>query len=287
MQLSRYQTADLFLARAQAALERQEAANNLLLSIATRLKEHPDRIKTPPYLVTVEEGSALLAAAVMTPPHRIITQGESADPTPLRLIADDLIAGGWTAPGTIGRAEIARAFAEVFAAARGGAFRLNMHQRIYELRQVIPPVGVPGYLRLATEADLELATQWVYAFMHDAGIGDSMETARETTEMRVDDRDFFFWDDGQPVSMAFKSRHTTHGVTVSGVYTPPAFRRRGYAGACVATLSQRLLDAGWEFCTLYTDLANPTSNSVYQKIGYQPVCDSDEYVFEQSAPATG
>ena len=249
MRFTRYQAADAFLARAQSALERQEAANNLILSIATRLKEQPDRIKTLPYLATVEQGNSLLAAAIMTPPHRVIIHGESTDPAPLRLIADDLIAGGWAAPGTIGRAEIARTFAEMYASAHGGAFRLNMHQRIYELRQVIPPVGVLGHLRLATEADLDLAVQWVYAFMHDAGIGDTigdtMEAARETAAMRVDDRDLVFWDDGQPVSMAFKARHTTHGVTVSGVYTPAAFRRRGYAGACVAALSQRLLDAGW------------------------------------------
>ena len=90
----------------------------------------------------------------------------------------------------------------------------------------------------------------------------------------------FLWDIGQPVSLAARSRHTTHGINVGPVYTPPAFRRRGYAGACVAALSQQMLDAGWEFCTLFTDLANPTSNSVYQKIGYRPVCDFDEYVFE-------
>jgi predicted GNAT family acetyltransferase len=47
----------------------------------------------------------------------------------------------------------------------------------------------------------------------------------------------------------------------------------------VAALSQQLLDAGWEFCALFTDLANPTSNSIYQRIGYRPVADFDEYIF--------
>ena len=80
MKLTRHQTAAAFLVSAQAALEQHEAANNLMLSIATRLAEHPDRIKTPPYLATVEEDGALVAAAFMTPPQRIGIYNESAGP---------------------------------------------------------------------------------------------------------------------------------------------------------------------------------------------------------------
>lgn len=284
MNLTRHQTAAAFLVSAQAALEQHEAVNNLMLSIATRLAEHPDRIKTPPYLATVEEDGALVAAAFMTPPQRIgiyiESAGPASDPSPLRLIADDLHAGGWPAPGTIGRAETARAFAEVWTTAAGGTFRLVRHMRIYELRQVTTPTGVPGALRVATELDFDLVARWNYCFHQDAGLEGTAEEARESAERWIDDRNAFLWDDGRPVSMAVKTRHTTHGMTVSGVYTPPEFRRRGYAGACVAALSQQMLDAGWDFCTLFTDLANPTSNSVYQKIGYRPVCDFDEYAFE-------
>ena len=87
--------------------------------------------------------------------------------------------------------------------------------------------------------------------------------------------------------MAGQGPHSSHGITVNLVYTPPELRGRGYASACVAALSQQLLDAGWEFCTLYTDLANPTSNSIYQRIGYRPVCDSNEYHFAQDDCRTG
>ena len=88
------------------------------------------------------------------------------------------------------------------------------------------------------------------------------------------------WDNGQPVAMAAKVRPTRNGMTISLVYTPPEQRRHGYATACVAALSQQLLDEGWQFCTLFTDLANPTSNSIYQKIGYQPVADFNDYLFD-------
>jgi uncharacterized protein len=68
-------------------------------------------------------------------------------------------------------------------------------------------------------------------------------------------------------------------MSISLVYTPPPYRGRGYASNCVAALSQHLLDEGWKKCSLVTDLANPVSNSIYQKIGYRPVCDFTEYLF--------
>ena len=89
----RHQTAGSFLAHAQAVLEQHEAANNLMIGIAVRLHEFPDRIKTPPYLATVEDGDRLLAAAVMTPPHRVILYAGGDDPEALRLLAQDLQRG--------------------------------------------------------------------------------------------------------------------------------------------------------------------------------------------------
>jgi len=281
MIFTRYPTAGPFLARTQAALECHEAANNLMIGVAVRLQEHPDRIKTPPYLATVEAGDELLAAAVMTPPQRVIIHAADADPAPLHLIARDLRDNGWTPPGTIGPSDVAHAFAEVWTAMVGGAFRRMRRERVYELRQVIHPTGVPGALRVATEADQALAADWIYAFTIEAGLSGTPESAAETAAQRIDARDIFLWEvaPDRPVSLAGKPRHSTHGVAIGPVYTPPAFRRRGYASACVAALSQRILDAGWQFCALFTDLANPTSNSVYQKIGYRPVGDFDEYDF--------
>ena len=144
MRLARHQTAAAFLDSAQAALEQHEAANNLIISIAIRLKEYPDQIQHPPYLATVEEGDELLAAAVMTPPHRVIIHGESADPAPLRLLAEDLRRFEWQPLGVIGPAEAAHAFATVWISMAGGTFRLLRHERVYELRRVTHPNGVRG-----------------------------------------------------------------------------------------------------------------------------------------------
>ncbi|MCX7669851.1 MAG: GNAT family N-acetyltransferase [Anaerolineae bacterium] len=279
MKLTRHTTAVAFLAEAQAALERQEALNNLMLGVALRLRDHPEWIKVPPYLATVGEGGVLLAAAVMTPPYRVIIHAESDDPAPLRLIAHDLEANGWAPPGTIGPAAVARALAEAWAATTGGSFRLLRHERVYELRRVIPPPPTPGVLRVATAADGELVAQWLYDFTCEVGMEDTIAGAAEIAAQRIDRRELFLWEDGRPVSLAGRGRYTTHGATIGPVYTPPAFRGRGYASACVAALSQQLLDAGRSFCALFTDLANPISNSIYQKIGYRPLGDFDEYEF--------
>lgn len=281
MRLTHHDEAGGFLTCAQAWLEREEAANNLILGIAVRLAEHPDRIKQPPYLATVEANGALVAAAVMTPPHRVVLYSATgADPEPLYLIMDDLRAGGWSVPGVMAPAETSEAFAQIWSSVTGKPHRSAMNERAYELRRVIPPAPVSGRLRPATEADLPLAAAWVHSFMQDAGLPGTTEAAREIAELRIADRDLFFWDDGGPVSMAAKTRRSTHGISVSLVYTPRELRGRGYASTCVATLSQQLLDAGWEFCALFTDLANPTSNDIYQRIGYRPVCDFREYDFE-------
>ncbi len=80
--------------------------------------------------------------------------------------------------------------------------------------------------------------------------------------------------------MADLGRETAHGFSLSLVYTPRHLRNKGYATSCVAELTKRMLDSGKKFCCLYADLANPASNSIYQKIGYQPVCDVQDWVFE-------
>ena len=93
-------------------------------------------------------------------------------------------------------------------------------------------------------------------------------------------RGFRLWDDGGPVSLAGFGGGTPNGIRIGPVYTPPELRGRGYASALVAALSAELLAAGRRFCFLYTDLANPTSNRIYERIGYRRVCESAEIAFE-------
>jgi predicted GNAT family acetyltransferase len=165
----------------------------------------------------------------------------------------------------------------------GAACRVNTRERLYELHKVTPPQHpIAGFLRSADLKDSDTITDWRYAFsveaLHEAN-PDRFELKKQV-EQRISVGDVFVWDDGRAVSMAVHNRPTPHGCSIGGVYTPPELRGRGYAYACVAALSQHLLDTGKQFCTLFTDLANPTSNAIYQKIGYRPVADFIEYIFE-------
>lgn len=144
-----------------------------------------------------------------------------------------------------------------------------------------PPRPVSGHLRPASEADRPFLRGWAASFGREVGEGSDEARVDEVLDrvLRHGPQGLFLWEDGQPVSMAAYGGPTPNGIRVNLVYTPPEFRRRGYASACVAALSQRLLDSGRRFCFLYTDLGNPISNHIYQEIGYRPVCDVDAYRF--------
>jgi predicted GNAT family acetyltransferase len=158
-----------------------------------------------------------------------------------------------------------------------------MAQRIYRLDCVNSVSVVPGRIRLATLADKDLVSSWIRAFSIDINEGSNPDLRESDITQRIEKGGIYLWEDtGRPVSMAGKTRPTEHGMAVSLVYTPPEFRRRGYATACVAGVCGGILKSGYDFCTLYTDLSNPTSNSIYMKIGFKPVCDSVEHIFSST-----
>jgi predicted GNAT family acetyltransferase len=179
---------------------------------------------------------------------------------------------------------VSRAFAELWGRATGQPHRLGMSQRIYQLERVIPVHGVPGEPRPATPADRDMLVRWFEAFSDEA-VGDTPPGwAERAVDLRLAPGAFrpLLWSHEGPVSMAGYGGPTPNGIRVGPVYTPPEHRGRGYASAVVAALSQRLLDEGRRYCFLFTDLANPTSNHIYQAVGYESVCDVDEYRFEES-----
>lgn len=279
MKLQTHTTADSFLLITQAALQEDEVANNLMLGIALRLKQTPDAYPSKPYLATVSDGARLSLAALMTPPHPLtLFRPRAQVDDAYGSVVRDLLANRWPVHAVSGRVPVPAEFARVWSRLTGAEHRVNVHMRVYELRNVIPAPPVSGRLLRAEETDLNLVAQWAVEFIAEALPHDDPSTMRETMQRRIAAGDIFLWEDGgRLVSMAARSRPMMNGGVVSLVYTPPPLRGRGYATACVAALSQRLLDAGWTFCALFTDLGNPTSNSIYQKIGYKPVCDFDEY----------
>lgn len=281
MKLSTFSTADDFLSKAQTWLEIGQAANSLMLGIALRLKQFPEHIEHAPYLAVVEDDLGIAAAALMTPPWNIgIASDRQNCSAALDMIAHDLAERHWNVPGTIGVAKVSDEFARMWNKVSGKKQVINRRERLFELHQVNPIAHSSGKMRLAAESDIELVTRWAVEFTVEALNGQNMAEIPETIRRQLGNRDIYLWEDGKPVAIAARTRPTTNGISVNLVYTPPESRRRGYATTLVAQLSQTLLDSGYKFCTLFTDLANPTSNHIYQKIGYNAVCDFNEYRFE-------
>lgn len=275
-----YIDAERFLRNTQAELESNEAANSLILGVCGQLVRHPERIKAAPCLKTVEDENGLILATMMTPPHNLVVYGHQGDVDGgTRVLVEDLASEGWSLPGILGPSEVAQGLAARWAEVTGREFDLAQRQRVYELREVVVPVPERGRLRLAQETDAELAALWRTEFHTEIFGAADRQKMDEATMLRIRQGDVYLWEDGQPVSMAMKTRPTRNGVSLTLVYTPPELRRKGYATACVGELSRLLLDAGWEFCALFADASNALSNRVYQRIGYRPVCDYNEYVF--------
>jgi uncharacterized protein len=155
-----------------------------------------------------------------------------------------------------------------------------MSQRIYACERVVLQAYSRGRLRPAIESDETSLVKWSAEFCRDARIEDEIEYQKARIPNEIAKQSLYVWDNDQVVSMALVQRETAHGICVSMAYTPPHLRKQGYATSCVAALIQRMLDSGKKFCCLYADLTNLTSNAIYQRIGYEPVCDSEDLVFE-------
>ena len=275
--IRRFSDASAFLEHVRPLLMRREAENNLMLGIVRTLVDQPDRYPKKPYLASLAYGGAAIACALRTPPFPVALTRMSQEA--LEIVVQDLDTVYEDLPSMLAPDATAQAFAEMWARHTGAEAHLQREQRIYQLDEVTLPQRHPaGALRQATAEDFDTVSSWVEAFiteLSDVVHRDSRDMAKQC----IHDGAAFLWEDQRPVSMALWTGRTPNGIRISSVYTPPEWRGRGYASACVAHLSQRMLDEGRTFCFLFTDLGNPTSNNIYQQIGYRAVCDMPLYQF--------
>jgi predicted GNAT family acetyltransferase len=283
-QLKFFSDAGEFLECVQPFLLRREAEHCLILGLLDGLRAGEQWGTEPPLMAMVENHDEVAAVALMTPPHNLIISW-TADDSALDLIAGELHAKAVAVPGVNSSAEVARKFALKWSELSGCSYRVQMAHRIYELRQVTNETRAAGRLREPNQSDDALLREWRAAFSIDAE-GMDPGQAREAAALPLPhSRRLLLWEvEHTAVSMAGFAGPTPNGIRVAWVYTPPENRGKGFAGACVAALSQKLLDDGRKFCFLYTDLANPISNHVYQRIGYEPVTDAAVYSFSQEVP---
>jgi predicted GNAT family acetyltransferase len=270
-----FESADAMLARAEPFLLQREAENNLLLGITGRMKRLREEAN---FLGVVEDaGEVVMAAAQAKKWNLVVSRAPDAA---VDLMVQEMLAKPQAAevPGVTGPAETAAAFANAWSVKRGASFTQHTWLRIYETREVRSPENVPGAMFPATRDDLGLITNWMIEFSKQ--IGDQNPVHRDDVEERFSAGHYFLWrDGGEVVSIAGWAGPTPNGVRINSVFTPVELRNHGYASANVAALTQHLLDTGRKLVFLFTDLKNPISNSIYQKVGYRAVCDFNDYRF--------
>jgi len=275
--------ADAFLARAGPFLGAHEAEHNLALGLLGRLRVQPRLYGFDPVFVIAEDAGSVVGCLLRTPPHGVVlSRFESLD-------AVDSVAGAVLGmhpglPGAVGPNDVVARFAATWSRLTGVEARIVIRQRVHAAGAVRDVPAAPGRMRESGPDDIPIILDWLGAFADEA-LGDAphVEDVEATYRRREADPDgsWLLWDDGGPVSLAAYGTPTPTGTRVGPVYTPPEHRGRGYATSLVAELTAERLASGLAFCFLFTDLANPTSNAIYARIGYEPVADWDQWAFSR------
>jgi GNAT superfamily N-acetyltransferase len=267
--------------------------STVVATVTTRLRDQQAERKVPPspgvgqwWVLVHDDASGIVGAGMRTapsppyPPYLMPMPAEGAD-----LLAHELFERGEEVGGVNGALPAIQVFADASAALAGGDVSVGMHTRLFELGEVHRPSAVPGRLRPARAEDLDLALDWFEAFGRDADeqagrpAGTHSDTGVGMPDpdgilRRIDSGRLWFWedDDGTAVHLTGANPPAFGVSRIGPVYTPAKYRRRGFAAAAVSEISAMLQAKGERVC-LFTDQANPTSNKIYQSIGYRPVVD--------------
>lgn len=280
MKTNRYEDIDIFYNKAVMFLEKDEAVNNLALGILKNLKKNKHSYgKSDPFLAIVENDENIKLVMLMTPPYNLQIIGCRSKDVLISAI-NYLFSNNIEIPGIIGIKTLCDDFVDIWKEQTQMIPEVSMDQRIYKLERVNELPESSGSFKIADKENSEILVNWLVEFNEYIGENSDRERAEKNIRNFIDKKRAFLWVDEVPVTMVLAGRETKNGITVSGVYTPEKFRRKGYATSCVAETSRFLLEEGYKYCTLYTDLSNPTSNSIYQKIGYRPIADSVMYGFK-------
>ncbi|QBP39972.1 GNAT family N-acetyltransferase [Paenisporosarcina antarctica] len=275
MKFFQYESVQEFEEKAQPYLTKNEDLYSLFSGVLQGIKVgHYDN----PLMVAIENEGRVVALFQMTPPHplNMIIINEAIMDDILTFASNEFFAKRIPILSAIGLKSVVTKFAYKWQELTQFKSIVLMDQGIYRLDEVNTTLKKSsGSWRYAREDEAALIEEWYVAFGNDAGIENPpMEVVKERVIQFLENQEVFFWEDDEKiVSMMKKARPTEHGVTVSFVYTPQDERKKGYARTLVAAGSEELLKV-YDFCVLYTDMMNPTSNKIYQEIGYQKIADS-------------
>ncbi|HSF87637.1 MAG TPA: GNAT family N-acetyltransferase [Acidimicrobiia bacterium] len=287
MAVVRFEDPEGFRAAIDPLIRGSEARHNLMHGILGTLIDDPS-VYEEHRLWLVARNGAPVAAAMRTPPWKLIL-ADGADQQAAAELAAGIAADPEDPPGAIGNRPTVDWFVEAWSQSTGDTVDPHMAQGVFALESVTPQPHARGAPRMATSSDADLIVDWFEQFSFEAIPEEPVDRDRyASAAARLIERrrgtGVWLWDrDAQVVSLSAHGNPTPSGMRIGPVYTPPEHRGRGYATALVAHQSAQLLASGRRFCFLFTDLANPTSNAIYQRIGYKQIAESMDYGFAAGA----
>lgn len=284
MHLERYQDPAAFQQQVLPFLVEHEAQNCVSLGVLSRVIESLQRQpneRSPLMALLRAENGQVAAAATRTGTYPLALSLCVAEAA--AAFADRLIDAGDSLCGVIGEVSAAEAFASAWARRKPYARRLGDRLGVYQLERLIVPRPTAGTFRQAGTDDFAVLLPFAKEFYRE--IGEGMTDPTEALWRAIGEHRLFVWcHEGQLVSMAAWAGRTPNGARVNFVYTPPDQRGRGFASNCVAAVTRLLLESGRKRVFLFTDMANPTSNRIYQAIGYVHVGHQQGIFFDPPAP---
>jgi predicted GNAT family acetyltransferase len=279
MRVIRHYDFDGFIAAAAPMAARGEASASFFIGGAHSMKRTPPRKGERVYLATCS-GSGVFGAAILRDEGPVLI-GES-DAAASEAFAADLVPEWPDLQGVMGAASGCEAFARKWKRLTGRDSRLRVRLRQHVLNSVSDVPQASGAARIATSDDTDWLIDQQVAFIEEVGLPDPPERLRQIIPPRIERGDFRIWDDGRSVAYAGYNDAAPDFARIAPVYTLPDFRGNGYATSLVAALSRELKERGKRKLFLTTDIANPTSNAIYARIGFRP--ENDDCGFDFIAP---
>lgn len=274
MQVTEYKTAAEFLDATRDKLMENEIGNAILLGYATNQSNGvPSAMST--HFYSVDENDKPILPAMFTP--EIVPLLSQGPDEAARLFARYLFSNNPRIKGVNGHKETTLAFADEWERLTRCNLEIHMNGRLHICDSVNNLEYADGTATLATPDDTDLILRWRHGFREDARVHGAVDEAQ--TLERINAGKYYLWTTDKPVSMAMKGSETENSGMIGAVFTPEEHRNHGYATAVTAALTRIILDSGKKYASLYTDLDNPISNSIYQQIGYKPIMDSISWLF--------
>jgi ribosomal protein S18 acetylase RimI-like enzyme len=267
MEIKTYNNASAYLKENESYLLREEALNSLPLGLTLENKKLQDDTT---FYFDLRDANGIQLTGIKSDKRNVILYGnknllEKTIPLLFTYFEQSKI----EVPGIIGQKDLILAAAKILKETQNYDNEVSFKHLVYVLTEIKHNPNIEGQMLKAEMKDLDKLSNWMHHFLQEALNENDKEIALKTVEDKIQKEELYLWQHIDAVSMSCAARPTHHGITINYVYTPQNKRKNGYATKLVAELSKLQLEKGYKFCTLFTDSSNPTSNSIYTKIGYE------------------